>query len=111
MVFAGDSVGASLCLSLVQVVLAARRQQKTAKPTVLFHGWHVELKMLSGLALLCVAPDQTASLPSWTINASSDIFEDTLPALNPSSLPVTCGPPNRHEETSIVKFQCLTIHW
>lgn len=82
MVFAGDSVGASLCLSLVQVILAARRQQKTANPTVLFHGRHVELKMPSGLALLCVAPDQTASLPSWTINASSDIFEDTLPALD-----------------------------
>ena len=39
--------------------------------------------MPSGLALLCVAPDQTASLPSWTINASSDIFEDTHPALDP----------------------------
>lgn len=82
-VFAGDSAGACLCLSLVQVILAARRKQETENPTVLFHGRNVELLMPSGLALLNLAPDQTASLPSWSANASSDIFEDTLPALDP----------------------------
>lgn len=82
-VFAGDSAGASLCLSLIQVILAARKKQKTENPTVLFYGRPVELLMPSGLALLNLAPDQTASLPSWSANSHSDIFEDTLPALDP----------------------------
>ena len=82
-IFAGDSAGGSLCLSLVQLILSAQNLQKTKTPTVLFHGRDVELSLPAGLALLSVAPDQTASLPSWTVNADSDIFEDKLPALDP----------------------------
>lgn len=81
-VFAGDSAGTCLCLSLVQVILAARGKQETETPTVIFHGRRVELLMPSGLAFLNLAPDMTGSLPSWSANASSDIFEDTLPALD-----------------------------
>ena len=83
LVLTGDSAGACLCLSLVQIILAARKIQNSVKPTVLFNGRHVELSMPSGLAILSPASDQTASLPSWSSNASSNIFEDTLPALDP----------------------------
>ena len=82
-VFAGDSAGASLCLSLIQVILAARRQQGTEIPIVRFHGRHVELKMPSGLSFLSLSPDQTLSPPSWSADVSSDIFPDTLLALDP----------------------------
>ena len=82
-VFAGDSAGASLCLSLIQVIIATRRQQGTEFPIVLFHGRHVELKMPSGLSFLSPSPDQTLSPPSWYTKVSSDIFPDTLPALDP----------------------------
>ena len=82
-VFAGDSAGASLCLSLIQVIIATRRQQGTESPIVFFHGRHVELKMPSGLSFLAPSPDQTFSPPSWYTKASSDIFPDILPALDP----------------------------
>ena len=82
-VFAGDSAGASLCLSLIQVIIATRRQQGTESPIVFFHGRHVELKMPSGLSFLSPSPDQTLSPPSWYTEASSDIFPDNLPALDP----------------------------
>ncbi|KAI4256616.1 MAG: hypothetical protein LQ352_002006 [Teloschistes flavicans] len=85
LVLAGESAGACLCLSLVQIILTARRLQKTDEdPTIIFHGKRVPIPMPAGLAILSLAPNQTVSLPSWKANGDSDILDDTLPALDPT---------------------------
>ena len=75
-VFAGDSGGAVLALSLVQVILYARKQQRTEKPTLEFHRQKVMLPMPAGLAFQSPSVDsQLTTLPSWAAN-----FEyDTVP--------------------------------
>ncbi|KAL8847463.1 MAG: hypothetical protein Q9221_007489 [Calogaya cf. arnoldii] len=75
-VFAGDSGGAGLALSLVQVILYARKQQRIEKPTLEFHRQKVMLPMPAGLAFQSPSVDpQLTTLPSWAAN-----FEyDTVP--------------------------------
>ncbi|KAL8974912.1 MAG: hypothetical protein Q9197_000852 [Variospora fuerteventurae] len=75
-VFAGDSSGAGLALSLVQVILNARRRQGTEQPTLEFHGRKVVLPMPAGLAFQSPSLDtQLNTMPSWAAN-----FEyDTVP--------------------------------
>ena len=81
--FAGDSGGASICLSLIQLILELRRQQNTEKPIVRFHGQRVELCMPGGVALASAGLDQTYSLPSWFENGETDILQAEFPALGP----------------------------
>ncbi|KAL8768876.1 MAG: hypothetical protein Q9203_004809 [Teloschistes exilis] len=82
-ILAGESAGASLCLSVVQIILTARRLQKTdGDPSVIFHGQRVPIPTPAGLTLLSPAPDQTLSLPSFMANADSDILADRLPVLD-----------------------------
>ncbi|KAI4220723.1 MAG: hypothetical protein LQ349_008016 [Xanthoria aureola] len=75
-VFAGDSGGAGLALSLVQVILYARKQQGIETPVLEFHGQKVMLPMPAGLAFQSPSVDpQLTTLPSWAAN-----FEyDTVP--------------------------------
>ncbi|KAL8673515.1 MAG: hypothetical protein Q9168_002072 [Polycauliona sp. 1 TL-2023] len=75
-VFAGDSSGANLAMSIVQVILYARKQQNTEIPTLNFHGQKVGLPLPSGLAFQSPNFDtQLNTLPSWAAN-----FEyDTVP--------------------------------
>ena len=79
-IFGGDSSGAELALSIVQVILYARKKQQTAKPTLLFHGRKVELVMPVGLAFQSPSVDnQHDTLPSWAAN----IDYDTIPPVSP----------------------------
>lgn len=75
-VFAGDSSGAGLALSIVQVISYARKRQGTEKPTLEFHGQKVVLPMPAGLAFQSPSVDtQLNTMPSWAAN-----FEyDTVP--------------------------------
>ncbi|KAL8902864.1 MAG: hypothetical protein Q9207_004329 [Kuettlingeria erythrocarpa] len=72
-VFAGDSGGAGLALSLVQVILYAGKQQGTENPTLEFHGQKVVLPMPAGLAFQSPSVDpQLTTLPSWAANFEYD---------------------------------------
>ena len=84
LVFAGDSSGAQLELSLIQVILAARKRQCTDRPTLRFHGRNVDLPMPAGVAVQSPALDHHGtSLPSWYANNMYDIFADTMPGYLP----------------------------
>ncbi len=83
-VFAGDSSGAQLELSLIQVILAARNHQCTDRPTLHFQGHIVELPMPAGAALQSPGLDHHGSaLPSWYMNRDYDIFADKMPGYLP----------------------------
>ncbi|KAL8656068.1 MAG: hypothetical protein Q9210_000506 [Variospora velana] len=68
--------GAGLALSIVQVILNARKRQGTEQPTLQFHGRKVVLPMPAGLAFQSPSVDtQLNTMPSWAAN-----FEyDTVP--------------------------------
>lgn len=84
LVFAGDSSGAQLELSLIQVILAARKRQCTNRPTLRFHGRNVELPMPAGVAVQSPGLDHHgSSLPSWYANRDYDIFVDAMPGYLP----------------------------
>ncbi|KAI9812643.1 MAG: hypothetical protein M1827_004632 [Pycnora praestabilis] len=94
-VFAGDSAGACLLLSLTQVLLSfARTHPVTPTPTILFHGRHMSLPLPAGLAMTSPGLDQTMGVPSWMSNASTDIFEDQLPAITDGQPPCAIWPSN-----------------
>lgn len=99
-VFVGDSSGAALILSLIQVVLTARRAQKTDRPTVRHHAANVTIPMPAGLAIVSPAGDQAIALPSWKTNAAFDIFSrDTSPVTDknyPSCSIWPADPPRSH---------------
>lgn len=78
-IFAGDSAGGNLCLSLIQVILQLRRVQRTANPKVVFHGSLVELPMPRGVALLCPWTDLAMDLPSWQENSNIDWLLEIQP--------------------------------
>ena len=80
-VLAGDSAGADLCLSMIQVILSTRRKQNTDRPLLKFRDREVELPMPAGLTLLSTAPDLSGSLPGWAANCNTDILEDEQPCL------------------------------
>jgi len=80
---AGDSSGACLCLSLVQVILATQRAQGSPSPIVLFNGRRVSLPMPAGIATVSAAPDQTLALPSFKANGETDTLGGTMPMLRP----------------------------
>ena len=84
LILAGDSSGAQLELSLIQVILAARKRQCTDRPTLHFHGQNVELQMPAGVAVQSPGLDHHGnSLPSWYANRDYDIFIDKMPGYLP----------------------------
>ena len=82
-ILAGDSAGAALCLSLIQIIREIRRQQSTSTPSVRFHGRDVTLSMPAGVTGISPAGEFTLSLPSWMGNAKHDIFRDEMPNMKP----------------------------
>lgn len=94
-VLAGDSAGACLVLSLVQVLLSfGRTASLTSSPSIPFYGHSTRLLLPSGLALASPALDQTLGIPSWETNAETDIFTDQLPAITDSQHPCAIWPSN-----------------
>ncbi|KAL9011920.1 MAG: hypothetical protein Q9173_003280 [Seirophora scorigena] len=72
-VFAGDSSGTGLALSIVQVIMDARKRQGTEQPTLEFHGRKVVLPMPAGLAFQSPSVDtQLNTMPSWAANLEYD---------------------------------------
>ena len=81
-VFAGDSSGSELALSVIQVILNAQKRQGTNSPKLRFHGNVIELPMPAGLAFQSPRMDnQHTTLPSWDINVGYDIIPPDLPGL------------------------------
>lgn len=71
-VFAGDSAGANLSLSLLQVILELRRQSPAA-PRIKWHGGAtIDLPLPAGLALNSPWTDLTRCMPSLSANARYD---------------------------------------
>ena len=82
-VLAGDSGGASLILSLVQLILATQRAQSTLRPKVRFGGADVVLYMPAGALSLSAALDHALSLPSFHLRAQVDLVTPQWPYLDP----------------------------
>ena len=79
-VFAGDSSGTGLALSVVNIIFAIRKQQGTSCPTIRFHGNRVELPMPAGLAFQSPSMDhQLNTMPSWAANVDFDIIPTDPP--------------------------------
>ena len=79
-VLAGDSAGATLCLSLVQTILRSQEEQSTIE----FHGQKIPLVLPAGVAVLSIAGELTQALPSWKENADYDILRDFPPTAQPT---------------------------
>lgn len=71
-VLTGDSVGANLCLALIQTILTLSRHQSSSPPTIRWNGADRVLPLPAGLALISPWIDPTYSLPSHTTNRESD---------------------------------------
>ena len=80
-VLTGDSSGANLCFSLLQVILELGRQQSTSTPTVRFGGRDVLLPCPAGLASICGFLDLARALPSWTDERDYDILNAGMPPM------------------------------
>lgn len=89
-VFTGDSSGANLCLSLLQVLLELGRQQKTSAPTIHWNGRDVAVPVPGGLAAISAWADLALSLPSWTTDPDYDIMETGPPRQTYPNFP-RCG--------------------
>ncbi|UNI25093.1 hypothetical protein JDV02_010797 [Purpureocillium takamizusanense] len=70
-VIAGDSSGAALALSLLQVILRLNRRNAAAD----FHGQEVMIEVPAGIALLSLHGDLSNSLPSHDRNPLNDIYQ------------------------------------
>lgn len=85
-VLAGDSAGASLCLSSIQVVLELNEKPSmNTDSSILFHSRNVTFQMPAGVTLLSIAGDMNLALPSWTENGKHDILRNVLPTAQPDS--------------------------
>ena len=80
-VLAGDSAGASLCLSLIQVILELKKT--ITNPSIRLHNRNVTVEMPAGLTLLSVVGDMVQALPSWMENGKYDILRDVPPTAQP----------------------------
>jgi acetyl esterase/lipase len=78
-VFTGDSSGANLCLSLLQVILFLRRQRCTSDQLVLWNGQQVPVPLPAGLALISPWVDQARALPSWLSDREYDLYPSGPP--------------------------------
>ena len=81
-VLAGDSSGASLCLSLIQVLIGLQKNHG-AGSSIGFHNRNVTVQMPAGLTLLSVAGEITQALPSWAENGEYDILRNAPPTAQP----------------------------
>ncbi|KAK0672988.1 putative acetyl-hydrolase [Cercophora samala] len=72
-VFAGDSAGGNLCLSLLQLLLHLHR---TNQKTILWNGQTVDIPLPAGLALNSPWTDVTHSSPSCVTNAPFDYLPE-----------------------------------
>lgn len=70
-VFAGDSAGGSLALSLLQLILHI---QRSSSPTVRFHSQTIPVPLPAGVATHSSWMDLTCSMPSYIANAQYDYF-------------------------------------
>ena len=83
-VFASDSSGAQLVLSLIQIILAAQKRQASSSPTLRFHGRTVELHLPAGVAIQSPGLDHMGNcLPTFHTNGAVDIFPDVWPGYEP----------------------------
>ena len=73
-VLTGDSAGACLCLSLLQLILEFGRLQKTHAPTIDWNGQDVPVPVPAGLADMSAWVDQTRALPSQLNDREFDMF-------------------------------------
>ena len=78
-VFAGDSAGASLALSLLQVILYSQRSSSRFR----FWGSEVSLPSPAGVSMLSAGLELTLALLSWQKNAWFDVFSDSWSMLQP----------------------------
>ncbi|KAI9658027.1 MAG: hypothetical protein M1821_002687 [Bathelium mastoideum] len=81
-VFAGDSAGAYFAITLIQVILSFHRNSPSRELS--FHNRRVALPLPAGVTVISPALDQLTCLPSWHTNADHDIFNNVLPATQPS---------------------------
>jgi len=83
LVLTGDSVGANLCLALVQSILSLSRSQSRSPPLTTWNGVSVTLPLPAGVALISPWIDPTYSLPSYKSSANTDY----IPPLSICSAP------------------------
>ncbi|KAL8811826.1 MAG: hypothetical protein Q9223_003299 [Gallowayella weberi] len=79
----GDSVGANLCLALLQMILSLSREQARSPPLIRWNGVDVALHVPQGIALISPWVDPTFSLPSCMLNRATDY----LPHFSPCWMP------------------------
>ena len=87
-VFAGDSAGANLALSLIQVI------QSTVGSKIKFHGKDIDLPLPCGVTMLSAGLDLTLALPSWVSNALLDVIGESWPFLAPNFPACSIWPSN-----------------
>jgi acetyl esterase/lipase len=80
-VIAGDSSGGCLALGLLQLLLEINRSGITS---IECYGRKIQLGLPAGLTILSGVADLTNSLPSYEVNAKTDVFPPGPP---PASLP------------------------
>ena len=73
-VLTGDSSGASMALSLIQLLLTIGRNDWM--PSARYRGENVPLSLPAGITGVSAAADHTLCLPSEVANAKYDVFED-----------------------------------
>lgn len=71
-VFAGDSAGGGISMSLVQLLLQLHRNSPSQTPTVRFHGQNVEIPLPAGVATYSAWLDLTNCMPSVHENLPYD---------------------------------------
>ncbi|RDA92393.1 hypothetical protein CP533_4713 [Ophiocordyceps camponoti-saundersi (nom. inval.)] len=97
-VLSGDSFGANLCLSLVQVILELRRLDKVK---ILWHGEDREVPLPAGVATASPLVDITMSAPSWRnpVRPAFDFLQRQAEVVNHTFEPCDAwpsSPPRRH---------------
>lgn len=70
-VFAGDSAGGSLALSLIQLILQI---QRSSSPTIRFHNQNISVPFPAGAATHSCWMDLTRCMPSYSTNAPYDFL-------------------------------------
>ena len=78
-VIAGESTGANIGISFIQLLLQIRQKQQYLN----FHGHKVCLPVPAGVTALSCLADQALCLPSWLSNKDFDIYSEQAPFLQP----------------------------
>lgn len=93
-VFTGDSSGANLCLSLLQVLLSLRRQQRASAPLMLWNGHQVLVPLPAGLAAISAWVDLARALPSWLSDREYDLYHSGPPRATLPDFPACAAWPS-----------------